>query len=77
MNYNGLSTWAVTKPGYMLENPSIPRYLSYRDDNLVMRGDNAAGADNQQERPGLQVLESSETTRQALSESEQSNANAE
>jgi len=36
----------------MLETPSIPRYLSYRDDNLVMIGDNAAGADNQQERPG-------------------------
>ena len=71
-NYNGQLPRAVVKPGYMLETPSIPRYLSWRNAKLVlvnyMIGKNATGADNQQERPGSRFRESSETTRQALSE---------
>ena len=43
--------------GYLLETPSIPRYSSASADS-----ENASGADNQQERPGLN-LESSETIR--------------
>ena len=42
-----------------------------------MIGENATGADNQQERPGPQVRESSETIRQVLSAGEQSKENAE
>ena len=42
-----------------------------------MIGENATGADNQQERPGPQVRESSETIRQALSESDSRKINAE
>src|SRR5574342_786116 len=43
--------------GYMLGTPSIRRYLSvsYPTISVVgMAGDNAIGADNQQERPGFE-----------------------
>jgi hypothetical protein len=45
----------------MLETPSIPRYLSWRNTKLVlvnyMIGKNATGADNQQERPPVRLKE--------------------
>jgi hypothetical protein len=45
--------------GYMLETPSIRRYRSCRWPALTCRavirgGDNVSGADNQQERPGIE-----------------------
>ena len=46
--------------GYMLEHPCIPRYQLAK-----ASGNNAMGADNQQERPRA-IEESSETKRQTL-----------
>ena len=37
--------------GYLLETPSIRRY------HLTVSGENASGADNQQERPGFAKLD--------------------
>ena len=67
MNFKGrYKTWLYAGNS---EYPALP---VKRDYVLALTGDNATGADNQQERPGPLVRESSETTRQALSAGEQS-----